>query len=402
MPFELESVVVALEPQHPDRRFGTPASGLDADLANALFHVRRPDVQSRFAVHFIGREELDPDPAAAPATVLLVRPGPPDAVVGAEEFLAGRLCQRQGALSGPANRHSAGAEVRGAFMGLGNPMGQLGTVLVFEDERLLALDDQNDGPGRLPALEQIRLRTIVTPRHQPRRPRRLRGGQGAGPARPEDRLTGIDLTGEHEEQSAGDSLDAPGAHRPILVSDEQRHVRHVSRPVFEAIVAALGFHDQERVHRSQSQAPLPRHGLPPAYRPRFTLAGGGERGLQVYGIGPQALVGLGCQGRRDPGMSARGEVERLHGRSPASYLRMVLIFRRRLCLAERDSNVPASSHTGIVPDEVTGPTRSGSSAIRPSSNLSLIRSSSRSAPPPCSPPPPRFRGQGASWAPPGA
>ena len=273
-------------------------------------------------------------------------------------------------------------------MGLGNPMGQLGTVLVFEDERLLALDDQNDGPGRLPALEQIRLRTIVTPRHQPRRPRRLRGGQGAGPARPEDRLTGVDLTGEHEEQSAGDSLDAPGAHRPILVSDEQRHVRHVSRPVFEAIVAALGFHDQERVHRSQSQAPLPRHGLPPAYRPRFTLAGGGERGLQVYGIGPQALVGLGCQGRRDPGMSARGEVERLHGRSPASYLRMVLIFRRRLCLAERDSNVPASSHTGIVPDEVTGPTRSGSSAIRPSSNLSLIRSSSRSAPPPCSPPPP--------------
>ena len=208
-------------------------------------------------------------------------------------------CPVQGIAIPPAPRRG------GAFMGLGNPMGQLGAVLVSEDKRLLTLDDQNDGHGRLPALEQIRLRTVVTPRHQPRRPRRLRGGQDAGPARPENLFTGIDLTGEHEEQSTGDSLDAPGAHRPILVSDEQRHVRHVCRPVFEAIVAALGFHDQERVHRSQSQTPLPRHGLPPAYRPRFTLACGGERGLQVCGIGLQALVGLGPPRQARPGDERR-------------------------------------------------------------------------------------------------
>ena len=102
--------------------------------------------RAALAIHLVGREELDPDPAPSPAVVLIVRPSPSNAVVGEEEIPVRPRFQRQGALSGPGNLHSSSAKARGVFMGFGYPMRQFGSVFVFEDKRAVtALDDQGKG-----------------------------------------------------------------------------------------------------------------------------------------------------------------------------------------------------------------------------------------------------------------
>ena len=241
---QLEAVVVSMESQDPEG-ISRAAVFPRADLANPFLAVRRADVQDRLAVRLVGSKELNPDPAPPQATPFGVRPAPTDPVVGEKEVPVrqGFQCQRPLAL--PGGLHPAGAQTGCAFMGLGHTMRQLRTVLVLDDRRVTALDDQDRVRGLLPALEQVRDRAVVASNDQLLRPARLRGSRRAGLALPEDPIRRVDLFVQHEEQTAGDSLDPPRLHRSVFVPDEQRHVRRIARPAVEVVAEAVGFHDQQ-------------------------------------------------------------------------------------------------------------------------------------------------------------